>query len=74
MFKNTLPLSSSTKGYTLIELTVSIMIAVIIIVGTSFFVYQVNTEIVNTKNRTQIHIEMSSFTEKMNLIRTTFST
>ncbi|MFZ4461160.1 MAG: hypothetical protein ACOYN2_01060 [Patescibacteria group bacterium] len=56
------------------ELMISITIGVLIIVGASFFVYRVNTEIANTKNRTQVHIEMTNFAEKMNLIRTTFST
>ena len=72
-FRTILNLASNTRAFTLAELGISIVITALVILGASFFITRVNSDILGTKNRTQVHIDLTTFIEKMNSVRTNFS-
>ncbi len=59
-----------TRGFTLAEMLIAVSISAMIISGSTFFIFKANSEVQTAKNRTKIHTEMSTFIEKMNVIRT----
>ncbi len=61
------------RGFTLIEVVISIAITAMVIGGSTYFILKASSEVQSAKNRTQIHVEMTSFIEKMNSIRTNYS-
>lgn len=44
-----------------------------IIGGSTFFIFKTNSEAQTAKSRTKIHTEMSTFIEKMNRVRHSYS-
>ncbi len=64
---------SHTSGYTLVEMVVSIAISTLIIGGSTYFILKSNTEAQAAKARTTIHTEMTTFVDKLNQLRTNYS-
>lgn len=62
--------SKNTRGFTLAEILIAISISAMIVSGSTFFIFKANSEVQTAKSRTKIHTEMSTFIEKMNLVRT----
>lgn len=66
--------SSSQRGFTLMEMIISITISALIIGGSSYFIFKTNSDAQTAKNRTKVHTEMTTFIERMNYIRNNYST
>ena len=57
------------QAFTLVEMVVSVSISTLIIAGASYFVFKTSNEAQTSKNRTQIHVDVAAFAEKMNASR-----
>lgn len=65
---------STQSGFTLVEMIISVTISALIIGGSSFFIFKTNSDAQTTKNRTQIHTEMTTYMDRMNYVRSNYST